>query len=118
MRELFDKALEFYGLEEIAGEQHNPEILAMFAEIGYTFKVQKNNLSFFAGGVLDASEWYQFTVKNGVLRDGVGLTNFGFVFNRELRLEDWLTLDFSLLDVMNFYEERNTILFKVMLKID
>jgi len=34
MRDLFDSALGFYGLEEIAGEEHNPEILAMFAEIG------------------------------------------------------------------------------------
>jgi hypothetical protein len=90
---------------------------SIFAEVGYTFRVLQNNLSFFAGGVLDASEWYQFTVKNGVLRDGVGLTNFGFVLNRELILEDWLTLDFSVLDVMNFYEERNTILFKVALKV-
>ena len=90
---------------------------SIFAEVGYTFRVDKNNLSFFAGGVLDASEWYQFTVKNGVLQEGVGLTNFGFVLNRELKLEDWLSLDFSVLDVMNFYEERNTILFKSTIKV-
>jgi hypothetical protein len=96
---------------------YNDPDKSIFAEAGYTFRVLQNNLSFFAGGVLDASEWYQFTVKNGVLRDGVGLTNFGFVLNRELILEDWLTLDFSVLDVMNFYEERNTLLFKVALKI-
>ena len=90
---------------------------SIFAEVGYTFRVAKNNLSFFAGGVLDASEWYQFTVKNGVVQKGVGLTNFGFVLNRELQLEEWLSLDFSVLDVMNFYEERNTILFKMALKI-
>jgi len=35
MKDLFYKALSFYGLEEITGEQHNPEILAMFAEIGH-----------------------------------------------------------------------------------
>jgi uncharacterized protein (TIGR02594 family) len=34
MKDLFYKALEFYGLEEVTGEEHNPEILAMFAEIG------------------------------------------------------------------------------------
>ena len=97
---------------------YNDPDKSIFAEVGYTFMVLQNNLSFFAGGVLDASEWYQFTVKNGVLRDGVGLTNFGFVLNRELILEDWLTLDFSVLDVINFYEERNTLLFKVALKVD
>jgi hypothetical protein len=96
---------------------YNDPDKSIFAEVGYTFRILQNNLSFFAGGVLDASEWYQFTVKNGVLRDGVGLTNFGFVLNRELKLEDWLTLDFSVLDVMNFYEERNTILFKVSLNL-
>ncbi len=96
---------------------YNDPDKSIFAEVGYTFRVDKNNLSFFAGGVLDASEWYQFTVKNGVLQQGVGLTNFGFVLNRELILEDWLTMDFSVLDVMNFYEERNTILFKSTLKI-
>jgi hypothetical protein len=96
---------------------YNDPDKSIFAEVGYTFKVAKNNLSFFAGGVLDASEWYQFTVKNGVLQDGVGLTNFGFILNREILIEDWLTLDLSVLDVMNFYEERNTILFKSILKI-
>lgn len=34
MKDLFYKALEFYGLEEITGEQHNPDILSMFAGIG------------------------------------------------------------------------------------
>ncbi|MBT8386716.1 MAG: hypothetical protein KJO12_04840 [Ignavibacteria bacterium] len=97
---------------------YNDPDKSIFAEVGYTFRVLKNNLSFFAGGVLDASEWYQFTIKNGVLQDGTGLTNFGFILNRELKLEDWLTLDFALLDVMNFYEERNTILFKATLKIE
>ena len=96
---------------------YNDPDKSIFAEVGYTFRVLQNNLSFFAGGVLDASEWYQFTVKNGVVRDGIGLTNFGFVLNRELELEEWLSLDLSVLDVMNFYEERNTILFKAALNI-
>jgi len=102
----------------VAYNFYNDPDNSVFAEVGYTFRVLKNNLSIFAGGVLDASEWYQFTVKNGVLRDGTGLTNFGFILNRELKLENWLTLDFALIDVMNFYEERNTILFKTTFKID
>lgn len=96
---------------------YNDPDKSIFAEVGYTFRILQNNLSFFAGGVLDASEWYQFTVKNGVVRDGIGLTNFGFVLNRELELEEWLSLDLSVLNVMNFYEERNTILFKAALNI-
>lgn len=102
----------------VAYNFYNDPDKSIFAEAGFTFKVSKFNLSFFAGGVLDASEWYQFTIKDGVLQEGVGLTNFGFIVNRELRLEDWLTLDFALLDVMNFYEERNTILFKTTLKLE
>ena len=102
----------------IAYNFYNDPDKSIFAEVGYTFRVLKNNFSLFAGGVLDASEWYRFTVKNGVLQDGTGLTNFGLILNRELKLENWLTLDFALLDIMNFYEERNTILFKVTLKID
>jgi len=96
---------------------YNDQDNSIFAEIGYTFNVDRNNLSFFAGGVLDASEWYRFTVKNGVVQEGVGLTNFGFVLSRELKLEDWLSMDFSVLDVMNFYEERNTFLFKTTIKV-
>ncbi len=102
----------------VAYNFYNDPDKSIFAEVGYTFRVLKNNFSLFAGGVLDASAWYQFTIKNGVLQDGTGLTNFGFILNRELKLEDWLTLDFALLDVMNFYEERNTILFKATLKIE
>lgn len=102
----------------VAYNFYNDPDKSVFAEVGYTFRVLKNNFSLFAGGVLDASAWYQFTIKNGVLRDGTGLTNFGFILNRELKLEDWLTLDFALIDVMNFYEERNTILFKTTLKIE
>jgi len=102
----------------VAYNFYNDPDKSIFAEVGYTFIVLKNNFSLFAGGVLDASEWYQFTVKNGVVRDGTGLTNFGFILNRELKLEKWLTLDLALLDVMNFYEERNTILFKATLKIE
>lgn len=102
----------------VAYNFYNDPDNSIFAEVGYTFRVLKNSFSLFAGGVLDASAWYQFTVKNGVLQDGTGLTNFGFILNRELKLENWLTLDFALIDVMNFYEEKNTILFKTTLKID
>ena len=120
----FEANFRFSGNEDfplwvvVAYNFYNDPDKSIFAEVGYTFRVLKNNFSLFAGGVLDASEWYQFTVKNGVVRDGTGLTNFGFILNRELKLENWLTLDFALLDVMNFYEERNTILFKATLKIE
>jgi hypothetical protein len=120
----FEANFRFSGNEDfpvwviVAYNFYNDPDKSVFAEVGYTFRVLKNNFRLFAGGVLDASEWYQFTVKNGVLQDGTGLTNFGFILNRELKLENWLTLDLALLDVMNFYEERNTILFKATLKIE
>ena len=90
---------------------------SLFTEAGYTFHVLNNNLSLFAGGAIGGSVWYQFTVKNGVVQDGLGLTNFGFILNREMILDEGLSLDFSLLDVANFYQERNTILFKAVLRI-
>ena len=33
--ELLKKALEFYGLKEIVGKEHNPQIVAFFHELGY-----------------------------------------------------------------------------------
>jgi uncharacterized protein (TIGR02594 family) len=35
MIDLFHEAFKYYGLEEITGEENNPKILAMFAEIGH-----------------------------------------------------------------------------------
>ncbi|GBD88046.1 hypothetical protein BMS3Abin03_01980 [bacterium BMS3Abin03] len=90
---------------------------SLFTEAGYTFNILNNNFSLFAGGAIGGSAWYQFTIKNGVVQDGMGLTNFGFILNRELILNEGLSLDFSLMDVVNFYQERNTILFKVILRI-
>jgi len=37
VKDLLHKGLSYYGLEEITGEQHNPEILDFFKEIGYTW---------------------------------------------------------------------------------
>lgn len=33
--ELLKKAFEFYGLKEIVGKEHNPQIIAFFHELGY-----------------------------------------------------------------------------------
>ena len=35
MRDLLDYALDLYGIEEITGSDHNPEILEFFHEIGH-----------------------------------------------------------------------------------
>ena len=35
MRSLFNKACKFYGLEEVTGSDHNPEILKFFSDTGH-----------------------------------------------------------------------------------
>lgn len=37
MIDLFHEAFKYYGLEEVHGEQHNPQILEFFDEIGHTW---------------------------------------------------------------------------------
>lgn len=37
MRDLFNKGLSYYGLEEITGSDHNPQILEFFKEIGHSW---------------------------------------------------------------------------------
>lgn len=44
MLDLFHEAFKYYGLEEITGEENNPDILAMFAEIGHDW-VQTEDVS-------------------------------------------------------------------------
>ncbi len=91
---------------------------SLYVEAGYTFDLLENKLSLFGGGAIGGSQWYRFTVKNGVVQNGVGLTNFGFTVSREIYIEEWLMLNFELTDIINFYEERNTILFKTTLRIE
>jgi hypothetical protein len=90
---------------------------SLYIESGYTFNVQRNKLTLVLGSAIGASSWYQFNFKDGVFR-GDFMTNFGLTFSREIYLDDWLIVDFALSDVVNFYEERNTILFKTTLKIE
>ena len=44
MTDLFHEAFKYYGLEEITGRENNPDILLMFAEIGYDW-VQEDEVS-------------------------------------------------------------------------
>ena len=116
--------IKFYGNKDfplwvlIAYNVYNDPDNSLYAETGYTFNLLGNNLRLFAGGAIGGSQWYQFTVKNGVVQSGVGFINFGFTINREIQVEDWLLIDFSLTDVINYYEERNTLLFKTVLRIE
>ena len=36
MMRLLDKALDYYGLTEVPGEQNNPVIMSFFQEIGHS----------------------------------------------------------------------------------
>ena len=69
------------------------------------------------GSAIGASSWYQFNFKDGAYQGDI-MTSFSLNFSREIYLDDWLVLDFSLIDVINLYEERNTILFNATLKIE
>jgi len=110
------KGFPFWGIAAL--NVYNDPDNSLYLEAGYNFNVLSNNLGIVAGGAVGGSKWYQFTVKNGKVRDGSGLTNFGITFSREIYLESWLILDFGLSDIINFYQERNTILFKATLKIE
>jgi hypothetical protein len=46
------------------------------------------------------------------------MTSLSLAFSREIYVDDWLVIDFALRDVINFYKERNTILFNATLKIE
>lgn len=90
---------------------------SIYVESGYTFNIMQNKLTLILGSAIGASSWYQFNVKDGAFQ-GDFMTSFSFTFSREIYIDDWLILDFSLRDVINFYEERNTILFNGKLKIE
>lgn len=70
MNEILTEMLSNYGLSEITGDKHNPEILAFFAEIGFDWVKDDETawcsaaLNFFAkkhgyerSGKLDARSW-------------------------------------------------------------
>jgi len=83
MREILIEMLKNYGLKEIVGSEHNPHILAMFAEIGYDWVKDDETawcsaaLNYFCkklgyerSGKLDARSWLKLPVK--VLKPNVG----------------------------------------------
>ena len=90
---------------------------SLYIEVGYTFSVLLNKLTLYFGSSIGASSWYQFNYKNGEFR-GDYMTSFGLTFSREIYLSDWLIIDFALTDIINFYQERNTILFTTTLRIE
>lgn len=97
---------------------HNDPDNALYLEAGYIFDLLNSKLSIWGGGTVGPSRWYQFSEVNGVLNKGNALTNFGVAFSREITLESWLLINFSLQDIIDFYDERNTVLFSTILKIE
>ena len=120
--------LEFTGTEKFplwllfAINVHNDPDNAVYLEAGYIFNLLQNKLTIWSGGTLGASRWYQFHYESNdptkKLKPGNALTNFGIAFSREVYIQSWLVLNFSLQDIIDFYEERNTILFTTILKIE
>ena len=102
----------------LAVNVHNDPDNALYLEAGYIFDLLNSKLSIWGGGTVGPSRWYQFSEVNGVLSKGNALTNFGVAFSREIALESWLVINFSLQDVIDFYDERNTVLFSTILKIE
>ena len=83
MQEVLLEMLKYYGLKEIAGPQHNPEILAMFAEIGHDWVKDDETpwcsaaLNYFCkkmgyerSGKLDARSWLRLPMM--VLKPSLG----------------------------------------------
>ncbi len=101
----------------VAYNVYNDPNNSLYLETGYTFNVLLNKLTLYLGTAVGASSWYQFNFKDGVFR-GDYMTSFGLTFSREIYLEDWLLIDFALSDIINFYHERNTILFTTTIKIE
>jgi len=101
----------------IAYNVYNDPANSLYLEAGYTFNVLLNKLTLYLGSAIGASSWYQYNFKDGAFR-GDFMTSFGLTFSREIYLSDWLIIDFALTDIINFYQERNTILFTTILKIE
>ena len=75
MTEILLEILKLYGLKEIIGSKHNPQILAMFAEIGYDWVTDDETawcsaaLNYFCkklgyerSGKLDARSWLKMPI--------------------------------------------------------
>ncbi len=90
---------------------------SVYVETGYTFNLSRNKFTMAVGSAIGASSWYQFNLIDGALQ-GDFMTSLSLSFSREIYVDDWLVIDFSLRDVINFYEERNIILFNATLKIE
>ena len=101
----------------LATNIYNDPDKSIYVEAGYLLNVLRNKFIFSLGSAIGASSWYQYNFKNGKFRGDLS-TNFSLTFSREIYLSDWLTVDFALTDVVGFYEERNTILFKTTVKIE
>jgi len=76
MKDLLLEMLKYYGLKEIFGSKHNPEIVKMFHEIGYTWINDDetawcsaalnyfcHKLGYERSGKLDARSWLNLTIK-------------------------------------------------------
>ncbi len=83
MEEILLEMLKHYGMKEIAGNKHNPEILAMFAEIGFDYVKDDEtswcsaSLNYFCkklgyerSGALDARSWLKMPIK--ILKPSLG----------------------------------------------
>jgi len=85
MKDLLIEMLSHYGLKEIVGSKHNPEILAMFADIGYDWVKDDEtawcsaSLNYFCkklgyerSGKLDARSWLKIDKPIIVLKPTIG----------------------------------------------
>ena len=76
MKALLLEMLKYYGLKEVFGKEHNPEIVKMFHEIGYTWINDDetawcsaalnyfcHKLGYERSGKLDARSWLNLTIK-------------------------------------------------------
>jgi len=83
MQEILNEFLKNYGVKEINGSEHNPSILAMFAEIGFDWVKDDETawcsaaLNYFCkklgyerSGKLDARSWLKMPIK--VLKPSLG----------------------------------------------
>jgi uncharacterized protein (TIGR02594 family) len=83
MTEILLEMLRHYGIKEVVGDKHNPEILAMFAEIGFDWVKEDEvswcsaalnyfcfKLGYERSGKLDARSWLKMPVV--VLKPSLG----------------------------------------------
>jgi uncharacterized protein (TIGR02594 family) len=83
MQEILLEMLSYYGLKEIAGDKHNPEIVAMFKELGFdsvkddetawcsaSLNYVCKKLGYERSGALDARSWLKMPIK--VLKPTLG----------------------------------------------